>query len=100
VRDVHVSHGVELSARAGHVVGVRLRVEDGVDLEADAVGVHRGRQHVVGADATRGDNRAAATLRHGKEELELAHLVAAVDARRRLLALHPQARIRLFHGRR
>ena len=98
--DVHVLESVELGPGAGHVVCRPLPIEDGIEVEAAAPGVDGGGQHVVRAHAAGRDERSASTLGHREQELELAHLVAAVGTGRAFLPLHPEAVVELFDRRR
>jgi hypothetical protein len=53
----------------------------------------------MGTDAPGGDDRAAAPHGHWEHELELAHLVTAVDRTGAVVALHPETVLDGLHDR-
>jgi hypothetical protein len=82
------------------VVGARLREAHGLHLEAEALGVHGGGDHVVAAHGARREHGAAAPSRDRQQVLQLAHLVPAVAGVAEIVALDPQALVDAIDRRR
>ena len=70
----------------------RLRDDRGLDVEPRALAMHRGREDVVAPNGAHREDAPLLVLESVRNEpVELAHLVAAVDAVRQVVALHPEA---------
>ena len=80
----------DAQVRAG-VCRVRLRHEDGLDLEAVELAEHRGRHDLVAPHGADGEElRPPCVTRGAEQQLELAHLVSAVDRAGEVVPLDPE----------